>query len=183
MATVRKGNRSVLLVVDVQVGVMDGTWDAPRVIENIGRCVEKARRGGTPVIWVRHSDDELTHGSAGWKIVPELIPSPGETIIDKHFNSSFEETALEDHLADLDTTRIVLAGAATNWCIRATAYGALERGYDLTLVEDAHTTVPIKLADGAVPAPSIVTDLNVVMSWVNYPGRSNTAVTSEEVEL
>jgi len=51
-------------------------------------------------------------------------------------------------LASLDATHIVLAGAATNWCIRATASGALERGYDLTLVNDAHTTGSMALDDG-----------------------------------
>ena len=72
--------------------------------------------------------------------MPELVPADGEMRIHKGFNSSFERTTLEDVLAKLGATHIVLAGAATNWCIRATAYGALERGYDLTLVKDAHTT-------------------------------------------
>ena len=134
MATVREGNQPVLLVVDVQVGVVKGAWDAPRIVGNVARVVERARAQGVPVIWVQHSDDELPHGSPQWQWAPELVPAEGETGIDKHFNSSFEETELDASLARLGATHVVLAGVATNWCIRATAYGALERGYDLTLV-------------------------------------------------
>jgi hypothetical protein len=80
-------------------------------------------------------------------LVPELVPAQGEPLLHKHFNSSFEQTSLEEELAKLGATHVVLAGAATNWCIRATAYGALERGYDLTLVKDAHTTETMELGD------------------------------------
>jgi nicotinamidase-related amidase len=45
----------------------------------------------------------------------------------------------------LGATHIALAGAATNWWIRATAYGALDRGYDLTLTRDAHSAGTIAL--------------------------------------
>ena len=149
MATVREGNKGVLLVVDVQVGVMKESWDAPRIIENVARAVERARAQGVPVIWVQHSDEELVYGSPEWQWVPELAPAEGEPLIHKRFNSSFEQTALEEELAKLGATHIALAGAATNWCIRATAYGALERGYDLTLIKDAHTTGTMELDDGA----------------------------------
>ena len=58
MATVRQGNAPVLLVVDVQVGVMRTAWEAPRVIRNVSRAVERARAEGVPVLWVQHADDE-----------------------------------------------------------------------------------------------------------------------------
>jgi nicotinamidase-related amidase len=78
----------------------------------------------------------------------------------------------------------VLAGAATNWCIRATAYGALERGYDLTLIEDAHTTETMVLDDGFhVEASSVIQELNIAMTWVTYPGRTNSTATAEQVDF
>ena len=64
----------------------------------------------------------------------------------------FEPTKLEEELARLAATHITLASAMTNWCIRATAYGALERGYDLTLVKDAHTTASVDLGLPSSPA-------------------------------
>ena len=53
-------------------------------------------------------------------------------------------------------SHIALAGAASNWCIRATAHGALERGYDLTLIEDAHTTETTVLEDGRTLVVKVV---------------------------
>ena len=81
MASIREGNRGVLMVVDVQAGVMHGAWDAPRVVKNVSRAVERARAQGVPVIWVQHSDDDLLHGSPEWQWVPELVPAAGEARI------------------------------------------------------------------------------------------------------
>ena len=182
MATVREGNKAVLVIVDVQVGVMSGSWDPERVIKNVARTVERARAEGVPVIWVQHSDEELTYGSPQWQWVPELVPAEGEALVHKKFNSSFEQTELENELAKLGATHLTLAGAATNWCIRATAYGALERGYDLTLVEDAHTTGTLELDNGTtIEASKVVDELNVCMTWVSYPGRTNGTATAELV--
>lgn len=184
MATVREGNKQVLLVVDVQVGVMGETWDSARIIKNVARTVERARAQGVSVIWVQHSDEELTYGSPAWQWAPELQPVNGETRIYKRFNSSFEATTLEDELARLGATHVVLAGAATNWCIRATAYGALDRGYDLTLIEDAHTTGTLEFDDGTrIEAADVVRELNIAMTWLSYPGRTNRTATAEEVEF
>ena len=119
MAKVREGHQGVLLIVDVQVGVVQEAWDAQRIVGNVDRAVQRARSQGVPVIWVQHGDDELVHGSAPWQWAPPLVPEPGETLIHKHFNSSFEETVLDAELARLSATHITLAGAATNWCIRA----------------------------------------------------------------
>ncbi|MCB0215189.1 MAG: isochorismatase family protein [Chloroflexi bacterium] len=184
MATVREGSRGVLLVVDVQAGVVRDAWDVPRVVANLARLVERARAAGLPVIWVQHADEELIHGSPDWQWVPELVPAAGELRIDKQHNSAFEQTALEEALAELGASRIVLAGAATNWCIRATAHGALDRGYDLTLIEDAHTTESMGFADGTrIEAADLVRELNVAMTWLSYPGRSTTTARAEAVDL
>jgi nicotinamidase-related amidase len=184
MATVREGNKGVLLVVDVQVGVMKESWDAPRVIRNVLRTVERARARDVPVIWVQHSDEQLVHGSPEWRYVPELSRAEGEPVIHKRFESSFEGTELEDVLTGLGATHITLAGAATNWCIRATAYGALDRGYDLTLVKDAHTTRTTELDDGTkIEAASVIQDLNITMTWLTYPGRKNRTATAEQVDF
>ena len=184
MAVIREGNKGVLLVVDVQVGVMRNAWDAPRIIKNISTAVEKARELDIPVIWVQHSDDELVYDSPDWHLVPELSPAEGEIQIQKHFNSSFEQTPLEETLAQFGVTHIVLVGAATNWCIRATAYGALDRGYDLTLIKDAHTTETLELGNGIrIEAVNIVRELNIAMTWLSYPGRTNRTVSVVDVEF
>lgn len=182
MATIRSSGKSALIVVDVQVGVLNRAWDTARVVGNIARVVERARALGVPVIWVQHADGQLAHGSPEWQLIPELGPREGETIVHKQFESSFEGTTLDELLATLDTSRVVLAGAMSNWCIRATAYGALDRGYDLMLVKDAHTTASVEFENGfKIEAEKIVQELNLVMRWITYPGRSCGTATADEV--
>lgn len=182
MATVRGGSRSALIVVDTQVGVINRAWDTTRVIGNVLRAVERARAQGVPVIWVQHSDSELVLDSPAWQLVPELVPLDTEPIVHKRYESSFEDTGLEDLLARLGVSHVVLAGAMSNWCIRATAYGALDRGYDLTLVKDAHTTASVEFENGfRIEAEKIVQELNLVMRWLTYPGRTSGTAAAAEV--
>jgi nicotinamidase-related amidase len=176
MATVREGGKGALVVVDVQVGVMDSAWEADRVAGNVARAVDRARAAGVPVVWVQHRDDELVPDTPAWEWVPELVPAADEVLVSKEYNSSFEKTSLEGELERLGVSHLALAGAATNWCIRATAYAALERGYDLTLVEDAHTT-------SGEEAAAVVDDLNTVMHWVSYAAVSNTTATAAELDF
>jgi len=184
MASVRPGHRPVMMVVDVQVGVMAEAWQAPRVVDNIARVVERARAQGVPVIWVQHENPELQRDTPAWQWVAELVPADGDVRVHKRYNSAFEQTTLDDELARLGATHIVLAGAATNWCIRATAYGALDRGYDLTLVGDAHTTGDLDLGDGTViRAEAVIPDLNTAMNWLRYPGRGNRVATADAVDF
>ncbi len=184
MATIREGNNAALVVVDVQVGVVNEAWDAARIIGNIVHAVERARAEKIPVLWVQHNDEELPTDSPQWQWVPELVPAAGEPRIHKQFNSSFEQTNLAEELAAREVSHIVLAGAATNWCIRATAYGALERGYDLTLISDGHTTGTIELESGVtIEAADIVKELNIAMQWVSYPGRTNSTARAEQINF
>lgn len=184
MATVRAGSKSALIVVDTQVGVLARAWDTPRVVANVAHAVARARAAGTPVIWVQHADNQLVSGSPEWQLVPELQPHAGDAVVHKQFESSFENTALEDLLARHAVSRIVLAGAMTNWCIRATAYAALDRGYDLVLVNDAHTTGSIELDDGVmIEAEKTVQELNLVLRWISYPGRTSGTATAADVDF
>jgi nicotinamidase-related amidase len=177
MPTVRSGHRAALLIVDVQVGVVKTAWEAPRVIAKLCQAIDQARREGVPVIWVQHADADLPYGSADWAWVPELVPAGGETLIHKQHNSAFEDTPLESVLAELGVSHLVLGGASSQWCIRATAYAALERGYDLTLLADAHTNNGTTLEGGrSIPGADIVAELNIAMTWLSYPGRRNAAV-------
>jgi nicotinamidase-related amidase len=184
VATIREGNKKVLVIVDVQVGVIRNAWNSDQVVRNIVAAVDKARTNGVPVIWVQHSDDELVLESPDWQLAPELIPLPGETRIRKNFNSAFEQTSLEEILAGEGCSHIILAGAATNWCIRATAYAALDRGYDMTLLKDAHTTESMEFENGmTIEAENIITDLNIAMTWLSYPERVNKAVSVGEIDF
>jgi nicotinamidase-related amidase len=183
MAT-RFGTASALLVVDVQVGVVAAAWQRERVVGNVALAVRRSRAASIPVIWVQHYDEELKRGTPEWQWVPELQPADGEARIHKSFNSAFEDTDLLDLLDRQRVSRIFLAGAATNWCIRATAYGALDRGFDVTLLSDAHTTESIELGpEQVLDARSVIDDLNIAMRWLSYPGRVNAVATAAEADF
>lgn len=180
--TTRSGSGTALLVIDVQVGVVAQAWDRDRVVGNVSLAARKAREGGVSAVWVQHHDDEIKRDSPAWQWVPELQPLPDELRIHKSYNSAFENTELLFELDRLGVARLFLSGAATNWCIRATAYGAIDRGFDVTLISDAHTTQDMELESGRiVEARTVIDDLNVVMRWLAYPGRSNAAVPIAEV--
>lgn len=184
MASIGEDARTVLLIVDVQVGVVAQAWDAERIVGNVARAVDRAREAGVPVIWVQHVGEELPRGSPAWQWAPGLTPDAGEVRLEKRYNSAFERTPLEEELARLGAAHIVLAGAATNWCIRATAYAALDRGYDLTLLSDAHTTETMDLGEGRrIEAATVIEDLNLAMRWLEYPGRRNAVATVEAMDF
>jgi nicotinamidase-related amidase len=132
--------KSALIVIDVQVNVVKDAYLRDEKVANMVEAVEKARAASVPVIWVRHSEEELPIGSDGWQIVPELVPAAGEPIIEKKYRSTFVETNFEEVLAELKVSLLYICGAETNNCVRHTSMAALERGYDIILIEDAHTT-------------------------------------------
>jgi nicotinamidase-related amidase len=181
MATIRNGNKSVFIVVDMQNGVVESAFERNQIINNIQIVLQKARKNKIPIIWVQHSDTELKINSKEWEIVSEFDVKKNEYRINKHFNSCFANTELDDLLKNMDASEIVLAGAETNWCIRATAYGALERGYDLTLISDGHTTKSIDIDKiNKIQAKDIIMELNIVMSWISYPNIKNQAIKSSK---
>src|SRR5258708_22311622 len=140
MTTLENRPHTALVVVDVQNGVVGGAHERDAVVANVGSLVDKARREQVPVVWVQHCDEELARGSEDWRIVPELAPGDAEPLVEKSYGDSFEDTSLETVLSDLGVRRLVIAGAETDACIRSTLHGAFARGYDATLVRDAHTT-------------------------------------------
>jgi nicotinamidase-related amidase len=176
--------KSALVVVDAQVGVLSSVWEPGRLVGNIEDLVRKARLSGAPVFWVQHSDNELKYGSDHWKLAPNLTALPSEALIQKNFNSAFANTTLDRSLRDLGVTRLVLAGAATNWCIRATAYSALDRGYELTVVSDGHSTEDLPLADGrSIPAQDIIAEFNKTMRWISVPDVGVGVKAAKDVEF
>jgi nicotinamidase-related amidase len=163
--------KSALLVVDTQVAVLALAHEPQAVVARIAALVQRARDARVPVLWVQHEGSDLVAETPGWQLALPLEPRPGELRLRKRFNSSFAETPLQALLQALGVTRVVLAGAMTNWCIRATAFAALERGYDLALASDAHTTEAMDFGDGRViAADALIEELNAGLRWLRMPG-------------
>ena len=180
MTTLENRPNTALMVIDVQNGVVAGSHDRDGVIGNINALVDKARAEDVPVVWVQHSDDGLELGSDDWRIVDELTPADGEPVVQKNYGDSFEATDLEEVLAGRGVGRVVVTGAQSDACIRATLHGALVRGYDVTLVADAHTTED--LTQYGAPSPDLViSHTNLYWQWASAPGRRGDVVPTGEV--
>jgi nicotinamidase-related amidase len=182
MTTLENRPNTALLVIDVQQGVVAGAHERDVVVGRVAGLVERARDERVPVVWVQHSDDGLARGSDEWQIVPELAPDDAEPLIEKHYGDSFEDTTLEGVLADLGVGRLVVVGAQTDACVRSTLHGAFVRGYDATLVSDAHTTEDLS-AWGAPPPGQVIAHTNLYWSFQTGPGRTAGVVPSDEVDF
>src|SRR5436305_1323877 len=180
MTTLRNRPNTALLVIDVQNGVVEGAHQRDAVVANVGSLVEKARREQVPVVWVQHFDDGLERGTDKWRIVPELTPDSAEPLVEKSYGDSFEDTSLETVLSDLGVGRLVVVGAQTDACIRSTLHGAFARGYDATLVSDAHTTED-QSEWGAPPPDQVIAHTNLY--WKDQTAPVRTAGTGESRDV
>jgi nicotinamidase-related amidase len=182
MTTLQNRPNTALLVIDVQAGVVAGNHERDAVVANVATLVDKAREEDVPVVWVQHNDDGLVRGSDEWQLVPELKRDDAEPLIDKSYGDAFEDTNLEGVLSDLSVGRLIVAGAQTDMCIRSTLHGALARGYDATLVSDAHTTED--LSTWGAPSPDLViAHTNMYWKHQTAPGRTAGTVATNDVDF
>jgi nicotinamidase-related amidase len=182
MTTLQNRPNTALLVIDVQTGVVGGNHERDAVVANVATLVDKARERNVRVVWVQHNDDDLERGSDDWQLVPELKRDETEPLVDKSYGDSFEDTDLEDVLADLSVGRLIVAGAQTDMCIRSTLHGALARGYDAMLVSDAHTTED-QTAWGAPPPDMVIAHTNLYWKYQRAPGRTAGTVETKDVDF
>ena len=183
MAIPAERSNSALLVIDVQNGVVEGAYKRDEVIANIETAVAKARSAGVPVVWVQHSDEELVLESERWQIVPELMPAEGESKVRKIYRSSFEATDLEEILAGLGVGHIYVTGMQTDNCVRHTTHAAQERGYDITVLADAHSTTGYEWDGHVVDAKAVVDQFNDNFYGSHLPGRFTRAVLTADLNF
>jgi nicotinamidase-related amidase len=142
-----------LVIVDMLEDFVHGALANPRaqaIVPPLLELLDHARREGWSrvfandahepgdpelAIWGRHA----MAGTPGAEVISELSPEPGplELIVPKRAYGAFDGTALEECLRAAGVDEVVLAGQHTHICIRHTAYGALLRGYRITVPRDA----------------------------------------------
>ena len=182
MTTLQNRPNTALIVVDMQNGVVEGAHQRDAVVANVASLVERARQERVPVVWIQHSDEQLAKGSDGWQIVAELTPAQSEALVEKSYGDAFEDTTLEHVLSGLGVGRMIVVGAQTDACIRSTLHGALVRGYDATLVSDAHTTED-QTAWGAPPPDQVIAHTNLYWTYQAAPGRTAGTAATKDVDF
>ncbi|BAG21257.1 putative amidase [Streptomyces griseus subsp. griseus NBRC 13350] len=172
-----------LLVIDMQNTLVAMAYRASATVAAIAGLQERARAAGAPVVFAQQRDDELEPGTEGWRIVPELAPAPGETVVPKAAPDSFLDTELDAALSARGVTELVVTGFATEICVESTARQALSRGYDVVLVADGHTT-SVRPGPGPYAAPEAsVAHHNEIYRNLRYPGRRVRVLPAAEVDF
>ncbi len=180
MTTLPDRPNTALLVVDAQNGVINHAYRRDEVVANIHTLVDRARAHDVPVVWVQHNSDNLQQDSEPWQYVPELVFDDREPVVQKRYGDSFEDTDLESVLADRKVGRLIVTGAQSDECVRCTIHGAFTRGYDVTLVGDAHTTEDLT-AYGAPPPDKVIAHTNLYWKYQTAPGREAGTVDTADV--
>ncbi len=167
MGTVGKpaGARNALLIIDVQIGLVElmSPDIRARVLSRIDNLLSRARASGTLVIHIQHDGPKghpLETQTQGWEIHPSIKPLGSEPVIRKRESDSFFETALQQELEKRGITRLLIAGAMTEYCVDTTCRRATSLGYDVTLASDAHLTRD----NGVLTAANIIAHHNFVLN-------------------
>ena len=138
-------SQALIIIIDAQVGLIENP-DAPpgdraALLDTLEALLADARRTGVPVVFVQ--DEDVGAGNAAPHAIhlhPRIAPRPDEAVIPKGGTSAFFRTTLEQTLHERGATRLVLAGCKTAYCIDTTARHAIGLGYQVTVVEDGHST-------------------------------------------
>lgn len=181
MANIPGRDAVALLVIDVQNDVVGGAYARDEVVGTISGLVDRARDEKVPVVWVQHEDEGMAPGSDGWGLVPELTRHDDEPLVRKRYGDSFEDTDLGEVLERLRVGRLVVVGAQTDICVRSTLHGAMVRGYDTTLVEDAHTTEDLREWGSPIGPAEAIAYTNLYWQQSGAPGRTADAAKAADV--
>jgi nicotinamidase-related amidase len=144
----RPADIAPLIVIDLQTAMFDGTIEPPihdsdGLTVRVRAVIGWARRTRRKIAFVRHDapeGDPLARGSPGWRVWPALGQAEDEPTFGKSVANAFSNSALTDWVSNQGTDEVVLLGAQTDECVAATVKGAMELGFRVTVVSDAHST-------------------------------------------
>ena len=173
--------KTALVIIDVQNGMFEEEYPVYQgeiLLRNIKDLLARARTSGTPVFYVQHNEavgKQLETGTFNWEIHPEIAPAKDDIIIQKKTPDSFHQTDFEEQLQKLGIEHLVLTGIQTDICVDTTCRRAFSMGYDVTLVENAHSTWNC----GNLSARQIIDHHNAVLNWFARPRKASEVQFSE----
>jgi nicotinamidase-related amidase len=153
------GRRPALVVIDVNRGFTDAAsplvCDLDVVVAAIAELLAAFRAADLPVVYTTVAYDEagkraaaafiekvpalltLEAGSGWEEIDPRIAPAPGEPVLTKLWASAFHGTPFASFLTAAGCDSLVVTGASTSGCVRATAVDALQHGLRVLVPREA----------------------------------------------
>jgi len=176
--------KTALLVIDIQQALCSGEWaafDIDRMVVRINALLANARAAHAMVIFVQHEEGEgpFRFGADGWQVCDRLVVRPDDLRIRKTTPDSFNHTGLQALLDSHGIESLVICGLQSEFCVDSSVRGALARGYPVTLVSDAHST----LDNGVLAAPMIIAHHNATLANIGSFGPRVTLVPASEVNF
>ena len=144
------GRRPALVVIDMTLGFTDAesplACDLEGPVSEIQKLLRAARRAEIPIAFTtvayRESDKltaafidkvpallTLQAGTRWAEIDPRIAPEETEPVLNKLFASGFFGTGLSSLLTAAGIDTLIITGASTSGCVRATAVDALQYGF------------------------------------------------------
>jgi nicotinamidase-related amidase len=139
-------NETALLIIDAQGNMFaagSSVFEGEKILNTLRSLVVNARAARMPVIYVQNNgaeNDPDMPRTPGWQIHPALTPEKGDLVIQKNTPDSFHGTNLQNELDSRHIQNLIVAGMQTEFCVNATCRQAHDLGYEVILVQDAHST-------------------------------------------
>ncbi len=138
--------RKALLVIDMQKGSF--TEATPRhntegIVQIINSLATTFRLKSWPVLFIQHDGsamNEFEPFTTEWELLDDLEIDAGDFRIDKYANDVFYRSGLQRKLDLLGIKNLVITGCATDFCVESTIQSAISKDYNITVIEDGHTT-------------------------------------------
>ncbi len=118
-------------------------FDTDGVVKRINELGLIFRKQNFPVIYIQHDGTgtgKFEKNSIEWKNLKELVVEPTDIRVDKYANDIFYKSELQSKLIELNIEELFITGCATDFCVEATIQSALTKDYNITVVENGHTT-------------------------------------------
>ncbi len=136
--------RCALLVIDMQKAIFElkrPVYAADGLIRSVNAAINAARAGGVQVIFTRHENKSfLIKGTPGWRTADEIDVREYDVILEKKHPDVFVDTGLDGLLKAGGINTLIVAGLISNGCVKTACLSAIQRGYDVFLLSDAHST-------------------------------------------
>ncbi len=136
-----------LVIIDVQQGMFNipelQPFDGEATVNRIAGVIDRSRTAGLPVIFVQHDGGNghpLDSAGSGFPFHFSISPHRGERVIVKTKCNAFDGTEIEHVIRVLGIRRVGVCGMQSQYCVDTFVRAASERGFEVELVSDGHTT-------------------------------------------